>query len=180
MEACGDFLLGETAEVGHLDHLALFAAELHDGRADDGSLFGGVEVIGGTAFVDGILGIGFVLYFVLKAEAALDGAKSVDGLVPCHGHGPCRRLSAGRVVHRGFLPNHEHDVLGHVLGVGLVVKDAEGGGVDESRVAFVEILEAGAVTEADLPDEVDVVFAVYRFHKGQASAARVRLQRKER
>lgn len=181
MEACGDFLLSEAAEVGHLDHLALFAAEFHHRGADDGSLFGRVEVIGGPAFVDGILGIGFILNLILEAEAALDGPEPVDGLVASHGDGPGRRLSAGRVVHRGFFPDHEHDVLRDVLGIRLIIEDAEGGGVNETGVAFVEILKARAVPEADPPDQVDVVFAVLRrLHRGEASAAPAVMQSKVR
>jgi hypothetical protein len=115
----GNFVLGEAFKVEHLDHLALVVVEFHDCRTDEIAFLVGADGMDGCAVIHR-LNV-FEPYLVLEAHAALVGAKTVDGFIAGYGYGPCHWLTPGGIVHRGFLPKHEHDFLSDIFGICFVV-----------------------------------------------------------
>jgi hypothetical protein len=80
----------------------------------------------------------FEPYLVLEAHTTLVGAKTVDGFIAGYGDGPCHWFTPGGIVHRGFLPKHEHDFLSDIFGICFVVEDTISRGVNDTDVPVVK------------------------------------------
>lgn len=154
----GNFLLGQAPEVKHLDHLALLGIEFQNRASNHLVLFALTQSQGGGEFIHGVDLRRLLAHVVLKPQAPLHRAQAVDRLVPSHRDGPSHWLAALQIIHRGFLPEHEHHLLGHILGVGLVVQNPVGGAEHDSDVTAEKTLIRHTVSAPHALDEIHIVY----------------------
>ena len=154
VDAVGDFLLGESAEVEHLDHFALVGIQLHHSRADEFIFFTRTQALRWGACIHR-LGI-LKADLILQTQAALERSQAIDCLVAGHCDQPSHGPATGNVIHGGFFPEHEEHLLGNILGIGFVVENPVRGRVDDADVASLEDGQCLRITCAHALDQVDI------------------------
>jgi len=135
----GDFALAHAFEEGEIDGLTLKGGEGLDALAEELA-----EIVVDDVVIDAIVnpGVGLVLGFEFEtlgnAVIGLAFAEPVDGPAAGEGDDPAEGLAFFLGVVFCLAPDLHEDLLEQVVGLGLVVDDANDEGFEDAAIAVVE------------------------------------------